>query len=97
MVFEHFNLPLAPVLAATAGLISCPRTVPDTMGTKAPIHVCVTGAAGQIAYSLLFSVAKGDVFGEDQVCPAQYNKGLDHIAQRLTVFLAHDSPSCYIC
>ncbi|CAG00307.1 unnamed protein product, partial [Tetraodon nigroviridis] len=32
-----------------------------------PIRVLVTGAAGQIAYSLLFSVAKGDVFGKDQV------------------------------
>jgi len=31
-----------------------------------PIKVVVTGAAGQIAYSLLFSVAKGDVFGKDQ-------------------------------
>lgn len=27
----------------------------------------VTGAAGQIAYSLLYSIAKGDVFGKDQV------------------------------
>ena len=27
----------------------------------------VTGAAGQIAYSLLFPIAKGDVFGKDQV------------------------------
>lgn len=32
-----------------------------------PIRVLVTGAAGQIAYSLLFSIAKGDVFGKDQV------------------------------
>ena len=29
--------------------------------------MCVTGAAGQIAYSLLYSVAHGDVFGKDQV------------------------------
>jgi len=29
------------------------------------IKVLVTGAAGQIAYSLLFSLAKGDVFGKD--------------------------------
>lgn len=29
----------------------------------------VTGAAGQIAYSLLYSIAKGDVFGKDQVSP----------------------------
>jgi len=33
---------------------------------KAPIRVVVTGAAGQIAYSLLYSIAKGDVFGKDQ-------------------------------
>ncbi|GFR87615.1 malate dehydrogenase [Elysia marginata] len=32
------------------------------------LKVVVTGAAGQIAYSLLFSVAKGDVFGKDQNC-----------------------------
>jgi malate dehydrogenase len=31
-----------------------------------PLRVLVTGAAGQIAYSLLYSVAKGDVFGVDQ-------------------------------
>jgi len=31
-----------------------------------PIRVVVTGAAGQIAYSLLYMVAKGDVFGPDQ-------------------------------
>ncbi|EMP32931.1 Malate dehydrogenase, cytoplasmic [Chelonia mydas] len=31
-----------------------------------PIRVLVTGAAGQIAYSLLYSIAKGDVFGKEQ-------------------------------
>ncbi|XP_034507821.1 malate dehydrogenase, cytoplasmic-like, partial [Ailuropoda melanoleuca] len=31
-----------------------------------PIRVLVTGAAGQIAYSVLLSIAKGDVFGKDQ-------------------------------
>uniref|UniRef100_A0A8D3E8I1 Malate dehydrogenase n=1 Tax=Scophthalmus maximus TaxID=52904 RepID=A0A8D3E8I1_SCOMX len=36
------------------------------MGLYSPIRVLVTGAAGQIAYSLLFSIAKGDVFGKDQ-------------------------------
>src|SRR3546814_16936069 len=28
--------------------------------------ITVTGAAGQICYSLLFRIAKGDVFGPDQ-------------------------------
>lgn len=31
-----------------------------------PLRVVITGAAGQIAYSLLYSVTKGDVFGKDQ-------------------------------
>ena len=34
--------------------------------SKSPITVLVTGAAGQIAYSLVISVAKGEVFGKDQ-------------------------------
>ena len=31
------------------------------------MRVCITGAAGQIAYSLLFAIARGDVFGSTQV------------------------------
>ena len=33
---------------------------------KSPIKVVVTGAAGQIGYSLLFRVASGEMFGPDQ-------------------------------
>jgi malate dehydrogenase len=33
---------------------------------KSPIRVAVTGAAGQLAYNLLFRVASGEVFGIDQ-------------------------------
>lgn len=33
----------------------------------APLRVLVTGAAGQIGYSLLFSIAKGDVFGDRDI------------------------------
>src|SRR3954466_13293745 len=33
---------------------------------KQPIRVAVTGAAGQIGYSLLFRVASGQMFGPDQ-------------------------------
>jgi malate dehydrogenase len=36
------------------------------MATKSPIHVTVTGAAGQIGYSLLFRIASGQLLGEDQ-------------------------------
>ncbi|MGB1702395.1 MAG: malate dehydrogenase, partial [Cycloclasticus sp.] len=33
---------------------------------KAPVHVAVTGAAGQISYSLLFRIASGDFLGPEQ-------------------------------
>src|SRR5262249_49551327 len=33
---------------------------------KSPIKVAVTGAAGQIGYSLLFRIASGEMFGVDQ-------------------------------
>jgi len=33
---------------------------------KSPVRVAVTGAAGQIAYSLIFRVAHGDMLGTDQ-------------------------------
>ena len=33
---------------------------------KSPIRVAVTGAAGQIGYSLLFRIASGEMFGVDQ-------------------------------
>ena len=33
---------------------------------KPPIHVTVTGAAGQIGYSLLFRIGAGGLFGPDQ-------------------------------
>jgi len=36
------------------------------MAGKAPLRVVVTGAAGQIGYSLLYQIASGYVFGEDQ-------------------------------
>ncbi len=31
-----------------------------------PIHIAVTGAAGQICYSLVFRIASGDLLGKDQ-------------------------------
>ena len=33
---------------------------------RTPIDITVTGAAGQISYSLLFRLAAGDLLGEDQ-------------------------------
>ncbi len=36
------------------------------MAANPPIHVTVTGAAGQIGYALLFRIASGALFGPDQ-------------------------------
>jgi malate dehydrogenase len=33
---------------------------------KSPIRVAITGAAGQIGYSLVFPIAAGHIFGPDQ-------------------------------
>ncbi len=33
---------------------------------KAPVHIAVTGAAGQIGYALLFRIASGEMLGKDQ-------------------------------
>ena len=35
-------------------------------GVKQPVQVTVTGAAGQIGYSLLFRIGSGGLFGADQ-------------------------------
>ena len=34
--------------------------------TRAPVRVAVTGAAGQIGYSILFRIASGEMLGKDQ-------------------------------
>jgi malate dehydrogenase len=36
------------------------------MSSKKPVHITVTGAAGQIGYSLLFRIASGQLLGPDQ-------------------------------
>src|SRR5688500_13376117 len=39
---------------------------PEPEMPKAPVRVAVTGAAGQIGYSLLFRIASGEMLGNDQ-------------------------------
>ena len=56
---------------------------------KPPIRVAVTGAAGQLAYALIFRLASGEVYGKDQpiilhlveIPPAM--KALDGVAMEL--------------
>ena len=49
---------------------------------KAPLRVAVTGAAGQIGYSLLFRIANGDMLGNDQPVILQLLEIPDEKAQK---------------
>src|SRR5437868_2212117 len=42
------------------------RRIPHSSTMPSPLRVAVTGAAGQIGYSLLFRIASGSMFGPDQ-------------------------------
>ncbi len=50
--------------------------------SKAPMRVAVTGAAGQIGYSLLFRIANGDMLGKDQPVILQLPEIADEKAQK---------------
>jgi malate dehydrogenase len=50
--------------------------------SKPPIRVAVTGAAGQIGYSLLFRIAAGDMLGSDQPVILQLLEIPDEKAQK---------------
>jgi malate dehydrogenase len=49
---------------------------------NAPVRVAVTGAAGQIGYSLLFRIASGDMLGKDQPVILQMLEIPDEKAQK---------------
>jgi malate dehydrogenase len=50
--------------------------------TKAPVRVAVTGAAGQIGYSILFRIASGQMLGADQPVILQLLEIPDEKAQK---------------
>ena len=49
---------------------------------KKPMRVAVTGAAGQIGYSLLFRIASGEMLGKDQPVILQMLEIPDEKAQK---------------
>src|SRR5918992_6168098 len=49
---------------------------------KSPVRVAVTGAAGQIGYSLVFRIAAGDMLGKDQPVVLQMLEIPDDKAQK---------------
>ncbi|MBE0627688.1 MAG: malate dehydrogenase [Burkholderiales bacterium] len=50
--------------------------------SKSPVRVAVTGAAGQIGYSILFRIAAGDMLGKDQPVILQMLEIPDDKAQK---------------
>jgi malate dehydrogenase len=50
--------------------------------SKSPVRVAVTGAAGQIGYSILFRIAAGDMLGKDQPVILQMLEIPDEKAQK---------------
>src|SRR3979411_561145 len=50
--------------------------------SNAPVRVAVTGAAGQIGYSLLFRIASGEMLGKDQPVVLQLLEIPDEKAQK---------------
>ncbi|XP_074643769.1 malate dehydrogenase, cytoplasmic-like [Tubulanus polymorphus] len=60
---SHYH-PEADLVTTPTGFLF--RLVRNPSKMAETLKIVVTGAAGQIAYSLLYSIAKGDVFGKEQ-------------------------------
>ena len=61
---------------------------------KAPMRVAVTGAAGQIGYSLLFRIANGDLLGKDQPVILQLLEIPDEKAQKALTGVMMELQDC---
>ena len=61
---------------------------------KAPMCVAVTGAAGQIGYSLLFRIANGDLLGKDQPVILQLLEIPDEKAQKALAGVMMELEDC---
>jgi malate dehydrogenase len=63
---------------------------------KAPMRVAVTGAAGQIGYSLLFRIANGDLLGKDQPVILQLLEIPDEKAQKALTGVMMELEDCAV-
>jgi len=61
---------------------------------RAPMRVAVTGAAGQIGYSLLFRIANGDLLGKDQPVILQLLEIPDEKAQKALAGVMMELEDC---
>jgi len=58
--------PACPFVADSSKAWPLINTNPSKVSTTPPLKVVITGAAGQIAYSLVFMIARGNMFGPHQ-------------------------------
>ena len=67
-LFDHCTSPNAPSPTLLASAYESTVSARTTQGelVSTPVKVAVTGAAGQICYSLLFRIASGSMLGPDQ-------------------------------
>ena len=61
---------------------------------KRPVRVAITGAAGQIGYSLLFRIANGDMLGKDQPVALQLLEIPDEKAQKALAGVMMEVDDC---
>jgi malate dehydrogenase len=61
---------------------------------KSPMRVAVTGAAGQIGYSLLFRIAGGEMLGKDQPVILQLIEIPDEKAQKALTGVMMELDDC---
>ncbi|MBK7470295.1 MAG: malate dehydrogenase [Betaproteobacteria bacterium] len=61
---------------------------------KPPVRVAITGAAGQIGYSLLFRIANGDMLGKDQPVALQLLEIPDEKAQKALAGVMMEVDDC---
>jgi malate dehydrogenase len=62
--------------------------------SKPPVRVAVTGAAGQIGYSILFRIAAGDMLGKDQPVILQMLEIPDEKAQKALTGVMMELSDC---
>jgi len=61
---------------------------------QAPVRVAITGAAGQIGYSLLFRIASGEMLGKDQPVRLQLLEIADDKAQKALTGVIMELEDC---
>jgi len=67
-ILNHLNLNPTELMSCPVNAEPCKsnNTNEEIPSFKKPLKICVTGAAGQIAYALLFKIARGEMFGSQQ-------------------------------